>query len=116
MGFCPSPVGEGSPPPTPEWDSLRFSGSSVLANAFKVSPAYLVIIILRGASAIKPQVQAAGPWNVHGLFKFIVVPDRVNSLHSLPGSPRSWDFQAGEETRLFFLFQHSGAANKKKRD
>lgn len=68
--------------------------------------AYLVIVILGGASVVKSKVQTAGSRDVHSLLEFIVIPDRMHCLHSLASSPGSRDLQTSQESWLFLLLQH----------
>lgn len=75
--------------------------------------AYLVIIILGGASVVKSKIQTAGSWNVDSFLKFIVIPDGMDCLHSLPSSPGSRDLQTSQESWLFLLFQHPEIKSEK---
>ena len=71
---------------------------------------YLVVVVLRGAPGVEPQVQAPRPGDVHRLLELVVVPDRVHRLHRLPSGPRGRDLEAGQEPRLFPLIQDPGGA------
>lgn len=75
--------------------------------------AYLVIIILGGASVVKSKIQTAGSWNVDSFLKLIIIPDGMHCLHSLPSSPGSRDLQTSQESWLFLLLQHPEIKSEK---